>query len=92
VSFHFEKCANYSCRRPYLVEQFSNAIGNGRNCGELVCPHCGGVRVGDPNLVYVTAPMLPDEEAQLARGERALLEPQPVAISQPELLAQWKPT
>lgn len=93
MSFHFEQCDNPACRRPYLVEQFSNTFGDILGCGILVCPHCGEVKTGNPKLVYVTAPMLPEDEKQFGRRVE-LDERKTIAFENApsDFACQWKPS
>jgi hypothetical protein len=65
----FSRCISPSCGRPFQLNQFQFSAGA---ClpwerGEIICPHCGAVMVGEANSVFLTHALSPEQEMEFNR-------------------------
>jgi hypothetical protein len=68
----FRRCISPSCGRPFQLNQFQFSAGVTLpwQRGEMMCPHCGAVMAGDPDSVFLTHAMSPDQETEFNRETR----------------------
>lgn len=64
------QCANPVCGRPFQLNQyeFSPGFSIQWKRGEIICPHCGAVSVGDSHSVYLGHALSIAQEAEFNAG------------------------
>ncbi|HEV7929046.1 MAG TPA: hypothetical protein VGP12_02820 [Nitrosospira sp.] len=69
VEMQIIRCASSTCGRPFQLNQyqFSSEVSVPWKRGEIMCPHCGMLAVGDADSVFLTHALSQAQEAEFNR-------------------------
>jgi DNA-binding response OmpR family regulator len=63
MSWHFRRCSDPACSRPFQVNRFIPPSCDWPDAGKITCPHCGLSAPGEGGSVYLAHALSPQAEA-----------------------------
>jgi len=59
-----KSCPATNCGRPFQLNTFTADLATPLDAGKITCPHCGLVFAGEPNLLFLTHALAPEQERE----------------------------
>lgn len=62
AEMEIKTCPATTCGRPFQLNTFTTDLPTSFDAGKITCPHCGAIFAGQPNLLFLTHALSPEQE------------------------------